>query len=81
MAKNPKRPTDFNQRALQIVREAIGEEPKQEPDEKDPAAVKLGAKGGRARAIVLSEEERSEAARLAANARWKRRAPKEEDSD
>lgn len=69
-----KRPTDFNLRALQIVREATGQEPKQEPPEKNPHAVALGKlggkKGGKARAAKLTAEERSEIARKAAIARW-----------
>ncbi len=73
MGSKPKRPTDFNQRALQVVMEATGELPKQEPP--DPAAVKRGRKGGlkggKARAAKMTPEERSEAARKAARARWK----------
>jgi len=72
-----KRPTDFSQRALQVVREATGEEPKQEPPEKNTHAVALGRlggkKGGKARAAKLSAEERSEIARKAAQARWENR--------
>ena len=70
-----KRPTDFNQRAFQIVMEAIGEEEKLEPPEKNPHAVALGRiggkKGGKARAASLTAEERSEIARKAAQARWR----------
>lgn len=70
-----KRPTDFNQRALEIVKEATVEEPKKEPLEKNPHAVALGRlggrKGGKARAEKLTPEERSEIARKAAKARWK----------
>ncbi|MEM7483197.1 MAG: hypothetical protein AAF481_18685 [Acidobacteriota bacterium] len=69
-----KRPTDFNQRAFDIVREATGEKAKQEPPEKNPHAVALGRlggkKGGKARAVKLTPEERSEIARKAAKARW-----------
>ncbi len=54
--------------------EAIGEEPKIEPPKKNPAAVALGRlggkKGGKARAAKMTPEERSEAARRAALARW-----------
>ena len=71
---NPKRSTDFNKRALEIVLEATGEKPKQEPDEKDPKAVARGKKGGdlggKARAKALSAEERSAIAKKAAEARW-----------
>ena len=84
--KRPKRPADFNQRAYQVFREAIGEAPVQTPPEaalepekppereKDPAAVSLGRrgglKGGPARAAKLSAEERSEIGKKAAKARW-----------
>lgn len=37
---------------------------------KNPAAVTLGRKGGRARAKKLTAEERSDAARKAVEARW-----------
>jgi hypothetical protein len=46
---------------------------------KNPAAVALGRKGGRARSRKLSPQERSRIARLAAKTRWaKWRARKEE---
>jgi len=69
-----KRPADTNRLAYQIVQESIGEAP--DPDAgKDPAAVALGRKGGKkggkARAAKMTPEERSEAARKAAEARWK----------
>jgi hypothetical protein len=76
---NPKRPRDPNQRAKLIVDIVTGEsdEPKA-PPKKDPAAVKLGRrgglKGGKARASKMTEEERSEAARKAVEARWSRDA-------
>jgi hypothetical protein len=44
---------------------------------KDPAAVSLGRKGGRKRAANLSAQQRSESARQAAIARW-RKEKKEE---
>jgi hypothetical protein len=70
-----KRPTDPNELAAQIVSEATGEIEPADPDEgKDPAAVALGRKGGlkggKARAAKLTPEQRSEAARRAAQARW-----------
>ena len=71
-----KRPADLNRRAYQIVQESIGEAP--DPNEgKNPAAVELGRlgglKGGRARAKKLTAEQRSEIARKAAKARWKKK--------
>jgi hypothetical protein len=75
--RSRKRPTDPNELAKQLVDEATGAQPKRDPDEgKDPAAVALGRKGGlkggRARAERMTPEQRSEAARKAAAARWKK---------
>ena len=72
------RPVDPNERAHQVFLEAIGEKPKTEPPKKNPAAVALGRlggkKGGKARAAKMSPEQRREAARKAANARWKKKS-------
>ena len=73
--RSRKRPTDVNELAAQIVGESTGEIEKADPDEgKDPAAVALGRKGGlkggKARAASMTPEQRSEAARKAARARW-----------
>ncbi len=73
--KNPKRPRDANQLAKSIVDLTTGETEEENPDAgKDPAAVALGRKGGlkggKARAAKMTKEERSEAARKAAKARW-----------
>jgi hypothetical protein len=78
MAKKTKMPTDVNQRAKAIVDFATSTEDVPDPDEgKDPAAVALGRKGGlkggKARAEKLTPEERSEAAKKAAAARWSER--------
>lgn len=74
--RSRKRPADANKLAKSIVDIATGNAP--DPDAgKDPAAVargkKSGAKGGRARADNLTPEQRKEAARLAAQARWRRK--------
>jgi hypothetical protein len=72
--RSRKRPRDINALAKSIVDEATtgGLEP--EADGKNPAAVELGRlgglRGGRARADRMTPEERSEAARRAAHARW-----------
>ena len=76
--RSRKRPRDLNQLARQLVDEATGEAEPVDPYEgKDPAAVELGRrgglKGGKARAAKLTPEQRSEAARKAALARWQRR--------
>jgi hypothetical protein len=70
-----KRPRDPNELAKQLVDEATGEAPPFDPDAgKDPAAVALGRKGGlkggKARAAKMTPEQRSEAAKKAAAARW-----------
>lgn len=74
---NPKRPRDANQLAKSIVDLTTGEAEEEKPDEgKDPAAVALGRKGGlkggKARAASMTAEQRSEIAKKAANARWKK---------
>lgn len=78
--RSRKRPRDLNELARQIVDEATGGSPVADADEgKDPAAVALGRrgglKGGKARAARMSSEERADAARKAALARWSRRSP------
>ncbi len=75
--RSSKRPRDVNQLAKRLVDEATGEAEPVDPDAgKDPAAVALGRKGGlkggKARAEKLTAEQRSEAARNAAAARWSR---------
>lgn len=74
--KSPKRPRDPNQLAKSIVDLATGDAPV-EKDSKNKAAVELGRRGGkiggRVRADRMSAEERAEAARLAASARWRKR--------
>ncbi|MBN2456242.1 MAG: hypothetical protein JXB29_06890 [Sedimentisphaerales bacterium] len=67
---------DLNQLASYIVKEATGEEllNKAVKEGKNPAAVLLGRlgglKGGKARAIKLSAEQRKEIAQKAAKKRW-----------
>jgi hypothetical protein len=67
----------MNQLAKRIVDEATGTEPiTPPPAQKNQAAVELGRlggkKGGKARADNLTPEQRSEIARTAAQARWKK---------
>ncbi|MCY4396746.1 MAG: hypothetical protein OXC10_16595 [Rhodospirillaceae bacterium] len=74
MPKGPqgqRRPADVIGNAVKVMRIATGEEEEEfEDDGKNPAAKALGAKGGRARAQKLTDRERSEAARRAAQMRW-----------
>ncbi len=77
MAKGPKgekRPADVNARAVMIAKIATGEIedvlPTPESEGKDPAAVALGRKGGKARAEGMSAKRRKDIARKAAKSRW-----------
>ena len=78
-----KRPRDPSQLAKLVVDIATGKKEDQPPmpeeEGKDPAAVSLGRrgglKGGKARAKKLTPEQRSELARLAAQARWRKKEP------
>lgn len=79
-SSKPKRPSDINQLAKSIVDQAASETPGTPPDDsgKNPAAVALGRlgglKGGMARAASLSKKRKTEIAKKAAAARWKRAA-------
>jgi hypothetical protein len=73
---------DFATLARSVVEQAIGEKldgsPLPDPNAgKNPAAVALGrlggAKGGKARAKKLTAEQRVDIARIAAEARWKKK--------
>lgn len=73
----PKRPRDTNQLAKRVVDIATGEVKDPNTDVgKDPAAVSLGRrgglKGGKARAAALTKKQRTEIAKQAAQARWKK---------
>lgn len=68
--KPPKRPADMNQLARFIVDAASGEIPA--PTPKQTRGKKGGEVGGAARARILTPAERSEIARIAAEARWKK---------
>ena len=86
MAKKPRKPrqpdpAEFGFGVLQHVIGATGDTPPELPAApedagKDPAAVALGRKGGLkggpARAKKLTKEQRSESARKAALARWRK---------
>lgn len=66
---------DLNELAKAVV-DGVTDENPQEESAKDPNAVALGRKGGlkggKARAAKMTAEERSEAARKASTARWKK---------
>lgn len=71
MPKGPqgqKRPGDVIGNAIRVAKIATREEKEETPGK----TRKGGLKGGRARAKALTPEQRSEIARLAASARWKK---------
>ena len=78
MPKGPKgqrRPADVVSNAIKVARIATGEETDAVKDDgKDPAAKSLGSRGGKARAEALSKKERTDIAKKAAAARWKKEA-------
>lgn len=76
MAKTPKRPRDANQLAKRIVDLATGQATEEKPEPFTPAqefARSGGLKGGYARAASLTAKDRSEIAKAAAAARWKKK--------
>lgn len=70
MSSPPKRPRDPNQLAKAIVDIATGETEDRAPSFRKAQS---GAKGGASRAARLTPEQRAEASRLAAQARWRRK--------
>jgi hypothetical protein len=70
MAKQSKKPADLNRLAAAIVDHATTEEPTAPESPRARSGRKGGLKGGNARAERMTAEERTEAARRAANARW-----------
>jgi hypothetical protein len=70
MSKRPHKPADLNRLAAAIVDEATDETPQEPESAQARAGRKGGLKGGRVRSERLTAEERSAAARRAAQARW-----------
>ena len=71
-------PADPNKAAASILAKITGAPaPKPDPD-KNPAAQALGSlgglKGGKARAALMTPEQRKESARKAAEARWAKKS-------
>jgi hypothetical protein len=75
--RGEKRPADVIGAAILVGRIATGEVEESTPERQGTAhARKGGLKGGRARAAKLTDDQRSEIARAAAQARWKKSRPK-----
>jgi hypothetical protein len=74
MGKKKGKKFDLNELAAFIVDKATDENPPEQIETKNPAAVALGRlggkKGGKARAEKLTPEQRKEIAQKAAKARW-----------
>jgi hypothetical protein len=68
--KGEKRPADVIGNAVHVMRIATGEI--EDSQGKAPNRAKGGVKGGKSRAAALTPEQRSEIARAASNARWKK---------
>jgi RNase adaptor protein for sRNA GlmZ degradation len=72
--KGERRPADVIGNAVHVMRIATGQiednVPSPEDEGKDPAAVALGRKGGKARAESMSKKQRKEIAQKAAAKRW-----------
>ena len=68
--KGEKRPADVIGNAVKVIKIATGEE--RDDYGKTPNRAKGGRKGGKRRAAKLTPQERSEIARAAAAARWKK---------
>ena len=75
-AKRLKRPRDPVQLGKLVGDILTGQVEDAQPNSKEPVAAeyarKGGVKGGRARALKLSAEQRAEIAKTAAEARWKK---------
>ena len=76
--KGQKRPADVIANAVKVMRIATGEEEEEfntpEPQGKDPAAGRMGKRGGKARAEKMTAERRAEIAKKAAATRWKQQS-------
>jgi hypothetical protein len=69
-SRGEKRPADVNARDVMVARIVVGEI--EEPVGKAPNRAKGGRKGAKARAASVTDQQRSEIARVAAAARWKK---------
>jgi hypothetical protein len=72
MAKQSKKPADLNRLAAAIVGDATDEMPQEPESRYIQAGREGGLKGGKERANRLTPERRSEIARNAARARWRK---------
>jgi hypothetical protein len=75
--KGEKRPADVIGVAVKVAKIATGEIEEDfdtpEKEGKDPAAVSMGKRGGKARAQAMTPERRAEIVKKAAEKRWTKR--------
>lgn len=71
--KRTKRPRDPVQLAKLIGDIATGQAQDEVEDDKNPAAVTLGERGGKARALKLTKQERQTIAHKAVQVRWQKK--------
>lgn len=71
--KRLKRPRDPLQLAKLVVDIATGQVEDRQDDGRSPAAVEMGAKGGKARARGMTPARRTEIAKKAAATRWRKK--------
>ena len=72
MPKRSRKPADLNRLAAAIVNEATDETPPEPESQQARAGRAGGSKGGKARAEHMTQEQRRESARKAAQARWEK---------
>ena len=71
--KGEKRPADVIGNAVHVMRIATGETEENTPEKQGKDYARRGGlKGGKARALKLTKEQRADIARAAAQARWKK---------
>ena len=72
--KKPKRPRDPSQLAKMMIDVATGNKKDTITSESSPRRGQIGGrKGGKTRAMQMTSEQRSEAAKIAASARWRKK--------
>lgn len=72
MSKDDPSAAPLPQAAVDAIADAAKPDAQPIAEAKDPAAVALGSRGGKARAKKLDAKQRSDSARNAANSRWKK---------
>lgn len=72
MPKRPRDPSQLGKLIVDIATGQIGDDVSEQKKRPYNAKGRAGFKGGKARAKLLTRKQRSEIARIAASARWKK---------